>query len=87
MPQERVRMDVNTRKAEIRRMIREAYVYRELIRTRRLEGELKENKEEKLAREKRVNLARFRANHHQALRRWRVMSDVWSGGEPDVATV
>ena len=68
-----VRMDMNTRRSEIRRRIRKSYEERELIRARRLEGELKE---EELMREERVNLARFRANHHPALRRWRVMCEM-----------
>ena len=76
MLQEGVRMDMNTRRSEIRRRIKESYGERELIKTRRLEGELKESEEEELTREERVNLARFRANHHPALRRWRVMCEM-----------
>ena len=60
----------------MRRRIKESYGERELIKTRRLEGELKESEEEELTREERVNLARFRANHHPALRRWRVMCEM-----------
>ena len=56
--------------------MKESYGERDLIRTRRLEGELKESEEEELTREERVNLARFRANHHPALRRWRVMCEM-----------
>ena len=89
--QEGVRMDMNTRRSEIRRRIRESYGERELIRTRRLEGELRESEEEELTREGRVNLARFRANHHPALRRWRVMCEMEEfpmrrlcGGEEEV---
>ena len=69
MHQGDVELDLATRRAEIRRRMRRNYPNRRLITSRDLPGERREKLEETLSREDRVNLSRFRANHHPALRR------------------
>ena len=74
MHQEDVELDLATRRAKIRRRMRRDYPDKRLIASRDLPSERREKLEETLSREDRMNLSRFRANLHPALRRWRVMA-------------
>ena len=74
MHQEDVELDLAPRRAKIRRRMRRDYPDKRLIASRDLPSERREKLEETLSREDRMNLSRFRANLHPALRRWRVMA-------------